>query len=267
MLILVGYCLMYILQTIIQYLGDPYSARVLYSVVRDIRRDAFANMEEPGMVYLDQTPAGPIVLRLTNDTEAVSDIFSGILLSFISATFISTVTLLAMLGLGAILTGWAAIFLPFIFISVNLYRRKSVAVIEETRALLSDINSKLSGSIEGVCIIQSFSQEDRLKDRSETINRGHVFYANCSTVLDSLFFRPVMSLLKLLAYAILMAYFGFCGMGIGISAGLMYTFIQYVSWLFDPLIEMTQNSSTLQTSIISAGRVFDLIDERQYKPE
>lgn len=267
MLILVGYYLMYVLQTIIQYLGNFYFAHVSYSVVREIRRDAFANMEKLGMAYFDQTPAGSIVSRLTNDTEAVSDMFSGILSSFISAIFIFTVTLLTMLRLNAVLTGWVAIFLPFIFILVNLYRKKSVAVIEKTRALLSDINSKLSESIEGIRIIQSFSQEDRLKDEFEAINEEHVLYANRSMALDSLSLRPAMSLLKLLAYAILMAYFGFRGMEIGISAGLMYAFIQYVNRLFDPLIEVTQNFSTLQTSMVSAGRVFDLIDERQYEPE
>lgn len=267
MLILVGYYLMYVLQTIIQYLGNYYFAHVSYSIVRDIRRDAFANMEKLGMVYFDQTPAGSIVSRLTNDTEAISDMFSGILSSFVSAIFIFTVTLLTMLKLNAVLTGWVALFLPFIFILVNLYRKKSVAVIEKTRALLSDINSKLSESIEGIRIIQSFSQEDRLKDEFEAINEEHVLYANRSMALDSLFLRPAMSLLKLLAYAILMAYFGFRGMEIGISAGLMYAFIQYVNRLFDPLIEVTQNFSTLQTSMVSAGRVFDLIDERQYEPE
>lgn len=267
MLILVGYYLMYVLQTIIQYLGNFYFAHVSYSVVRDIRRDAFANMEKLGMAYFDQTPAGSIVSRLTNDTEAVSDMFSGILSSFISAIFIFTVTLLTMLRLNAVLTGWVAIFLPFIFILVNLYRKKSVAVIEKTRALLSDINSKLSESIEGIRIIQSFSQEDRLKDEFEAINEEHVLNANRSMALDSLFLRPAMSLLKLLAYAILMVYFGFRGMKIGISAGLMYAFIQYINRLFDPLIEVTQNFSTLQTSMVSAGRVFDLIDERQYEPE
>lgn len=267
MLILVGYYLMYVLQTIIQYLGNFYFAHVSYSVVREIRRDAFANMEKLGMAYFDQTPAGSIVSRLTNDTEAVSDMFSGILSSFISAIFIFTVTLLTMLRLNAVLTGWVAIFLPFIFILVNLYRKKSVAVIEKTRALLSDINSKLSESIEGIRIIQSFSQEDRLKDEFEAINEEHVLYANRSMALDSLFLRPAMSLLKLLAYAILMVYFGFRGMKIGISAGLMYAFIQYINRLFDPLIEVTQNFSTLQTSMVSAGRVFDLIDERQYEPE
>ncbi|WP_274656435.1 ABC transporter ATP-binding protein [Streptococcus equinus] len=267
MLILFGYYLMYVVQTIIQYFGNFFFARVSYSIVRDIRRDAFANMEKLGMSYFDKTPAGSIVSRITNDTEAISDMFSGLLSSFISAIFVFTVTLFTMLKLNAVLTAWVALFLPFIFILVNLYRKKSVKVIAKTRALLSDINSKLSESIEGIRIIQAFGQEERLKGEFEEINQEHVQYANRSIALDSIFLRPAMSLLKLLAYAILMAYFGFRGMEIGISAGLMYAFIQYVNRLFDPLIEVTQNFSTLQTSMVSAGRVFDLIDEKQYEPE
>lgn len=267
MLILLGYYLMYVVQTIIQYFGNFFFARVSYSIVRDIRRDAFANMEKLGMSYFDKTPAGSIVSRITNDTEAISDMFSGLLSSFISAIFVFTVTLFTMLKLNAVLTAWVALFLPFIFILVNLYRKKSVKVIAKTRALLSDINSKLSESIEGIRIIQAFGQEERLKGEFEEINQEHVQYANRSIALDSIFLRPAMSLLKLLAYAILMAYFGFRGMEVGISAGLMYAFIQYVNRLFDPLIEVTQNFSTLQTSMVSAGRVFDLIDEKQYEPE
>lgn len=267
MLILLGYYLMYVVQTIIQYFGNFFFARVSYSIVRDIRRDAFANMEKLGMSYFDKTPAGSIVSRITNDTEAISDMFSGLLSSFISAIFVFTVTLFTMLKLNAVLTAWVALFLPFIFILVNRYRKKSVKVIAKTRALLSDINSKLSESIEGIRIIQVFGQEERLKGEFEEINQEHVQYANRSIALDSIFLRPAMSLLKLLAYAILMAYFGFRGMEVGISAGLMYAFIQYVNRLFDPLIEVTQNFSTLQTSMVSAGRVFDLIDEKQYEPE
>ena len=90
----------------------------------------------------------------------------------------------------------------------------------------------------------------------------HLIYASRSMSLDSLFLRPAMSLLKLLGYAVLMAYFGYRGIYLGITAGTMYAFIQYINRLFDPLIEVTQNFSTLQTSMVSAGRVFALIDER-----
>ena len=264
--VLLVYYGLYILQTLVQYVGNLLFARVSYSIVRDIRRDAFANMEKLGMSYFDKTPAGSIVSRLTNDTETISDMFSGILSSFISAVFIFLTTLYTMLVLDFRLTALVLLFLPLIFLLVNLYRKKSVKIIEKTRSLLSDINSKLAENIEGIRIIQAFNQEKRLQAEFDEINQEHLVYAYRSVALDALFLRPAMSLLKLLGYAVLMAYFGYRGLYLGITAGTMYAFIQYINRLFDPLIEVTQNFSTLQTSMVSAGRVFSLIDERTYEP-
>ena len=264
--VLIAYYGLYILQTLIQYIGNLLFARVSYSIVRDIRRDAFANMERLGMSYFDKTPSGSIVSRLTNDTETISDMFSGLLSSFISAIFIFVTTLYTMMVLDFRLTGLVLLFLPLIFILVNLYRKKSVKIIEKTRSFLSDINSKLAESIEGIRIIQAFNQEKRLQEEFDEINEEHYVYANRSVALDALFLRPAMSLLKLLGYAVLMAYFGYRGLYIGMTAGTMYAFIQYINRLFDPLIEVTQNFSILQTSMVSAGRVFTLIDQRNYEP-
>ena len=264
--VLIAYYGLYILQTLIQYIGNLLFARVSYSIVRDIRRNAFANMERLGMSYFDKTPSGSIVSRLTNDTETISDMFSGLLSSFISAIFIFVTTLYTMMVLDFRLTGLVLLFLPLIFILVNLYRKKSVKIIEKTRSFLSDINSKLAESIEGIRIIQAFNQEKRLQEEFDEINEEHYVYANRSVALDALFLRPAMSLLKLLGYAVLMAYFGYRGLYIGMTAGTMYAFIQYINRLFDPLIEVTQNFSILQTSMVSAGRVFALIDQSNYEP-
>ena len=118
--VLLVYYGLYILQTTVQYVGNLLFARVSYSIVRDIRRDAFANMEKLGMSYFDKTPAGSIVSRLTNDTETISDMFSGILSSFISAVFIFVTTLYTMLVLDYRLTALVLLFLPLIFLLVNL---------------------------------------------------------------------------------------------------------------------------------------------------
>ena len=264
--VLLAYYGLYILQTLVQYVGNLLFVRVSYSIVRDIRRDAFANMEKLGMSYFDKTPAGSIVSRLTNDTETISDMFSGILSSFISAIFIFLTTLYTMLVLDFRLTALVLLFLPLIFLLVNLYRKKSVKIIEKTRSLLSDINSKLAENIEGIRIIQVFNQEKRQQAEFDEINQEHFVYANRSVAFDALLLRPAMSLLKLLGYTVLMAYFGYRGLSIGITVGTMYAFIQYINRLFDPLIEVTQNFSTLQTSMVSAGRVFALIDEATYEP-
>lgn len=265
--LLVLYYALYLLQTLIQYLGSFFFAKVSYSVVKDIRRDAFANMEKLSMSYFDKTSSGSIVSRITNDTESISEMFSGLLANFVSAIFIFGVTLYTMLTLNVTLTLLVSLFLPIIVFLVNRYRQLSAKIVSQTRRLLSDINSKLAESIEGIRVIQAFSQEARLQSEFDAINEEHLTYSRRSVSLDSLFLRPAMSLLKLLAYALLMTFFGLTFDTYGISAGLIYAFIQYVNRLFDPLIEVTQNFSTLQTSMISAGRVFKLIDERTYEPE
>ena len=125
-MILIGYYGLYLLQTLVQYLGNLFFARVSYSIVRDIRRDAFANMEENWVcLTFDKTPAGSIVSRLTNDTETISEMFSGTLSSFISAIFIFVTTLYTMMILDIRLTGLIVLFLPLIVLLVNLYRKKS----------------------------------------------------------------------------------------------------------------------------------------------
>ncbi|MDG7293710.1 ABC transporter transmembrane domain-containing protein [Streptococcus pneumoniae] len=253
--VLLVYYGLYILQTMVQYVGNLLFARVSYSIVRDIRRDAFANMEKLGMSYFDKTPAGSIVSRLTNDTETISDMFSGILSSFISAVFIFLTTLYTMLVLDFRLTTLVLIFLPLIFLLVNLYRKKSVKIIEKTRSLLSDINSKLAENIEGIRIIQAFNQEKRLQAEFDEINQEHLVYANRSVALDALFLRPAMSLLKLLGYAVLMAYFGYRGFSIGITAGTMYAFIQELPQGYDsPVSERGSSFSTGQRQLLAFAR-------------
>ncbi|HFI0172215.1 TPA: ABC transporter ATP-binding protein [Streptococcus suis] len=266
LLVLGGYFGLYILQMMFQYIGNFWFAKVSYSVVRNIRQDAFSKMESLGMAYFDQTPSGSIVSRLTNDTESISEMFSGILSSFISAMFVIVVTLYTMFALDWKLTSLIVLFLPIIFLLVNLYRKKSAPVVARTRSLLSQINSKLAESIEGIRIIQAFRQEERLSDEFEAINQEYLAYASRSMALDSLFLRPALSLIKILAYALLMTYFGLDWSDAPVSAGLIYAFIQYANRLFDPLLEVTQHFSTLQTSMVSAGRVFTLMDQTIEEP-
>lgn len=267
LLVLGAYFGLYVLQMLFQYIGNFWFAKVSYSVVRDIRQDAFSKMESLGMAYFDQTPSGSIVSRLTNDTESISEMFSGILSSFISALFVVVVTLYTMFALDWKLASMMVFFLPIIFMLVNLYRKKSAPVVAKTRSLLSQINSKLAESIEGVRIIQAFGQEKRLADEFEEINQEHLVYASRSMALDSLFLRPALSLVKILAYAFIMTYFGMEWSDASISAGLIYAFIQYANRLFDPLLEVTQHFSTLQTSMVSAGRVFTLMDQTIEEPK
>lgn len=247
------------------YLSQLTFARVSNSIVRDIRLDIFKNLQRLGMSFYDQTAAGSIVSRVTNDTQAVADMFSTVFSSLISSFLLFLVTLVTMFSLDWHLTIWILPFLPIIWFSIRLYRKLSNRLVKMTRQKLSDINVKLSESIEGMRIVQAFRQEKRLTDEFEQINGEHLDYANRSVDVNSLFLRPAMTLLQVLAYAVILTFFGLNWQSSGFTAGLIYAFIQYVNQLFQPLIDVTQNFATLQTSTISAGRVFEMMDRDDYE--
>ena len=258
---------LFLLRVLLTFLGQYAFARVAYSIVRDLRQETFANMQQLGMAYFDQTAAGAIVSRLTNDTQSVADMFSSIFSNFLSSMLILVVTIATMLALNWRLTLLIVLFLPIMLGSIILYQRLSNRLLKQVRAKLSDLNVKLSESIEGMRIIQAFSQEKRLLEEFEVINAEHLAFSNRYLNVNSLFLRPAMSLLKILAYAVILTYFGLSWQVAGVTAGVMYAFIQYVNQLFNPLIDVMQNYSVLQTSMVSAERVFELMDRRDFEPE
>lgn len=258
---------LFLLRVLFTFLGKYFFARVAQSVVRDLRQESFANIQRLQMAYFDRTPAGAIVSRLTNDTQAVADMFSEIFSNFLSSLLILVVTLSAMFALNWQLTFMIALFLPLMAASILLYQHLSNRQLKQVRNKLSDLNVKLSESIEGMRIIQAFGQEKRLLREFEEINGQHLGFTNRYLNINSLFLRPAMSLLKILAYGVILTYFGLIWQVVGITAGIMYAFIQYVNQLFNPLIDVMQNYSVLQTSMVAAERVFEIMDRTDYEPE
>ena len=265
--ILVIYFGLFILRVVFTFLGEYYFAKVAHSIVRDLRNDSFANLQKLGMSYFDKTPVGSVVSRLTNDTQAVADMFGTIFSSFLNTILMFVVTLSAMIALSWQLTIYMILFIPVMVGSVYLYQKLSSRLVEISRAKISEMNTKLSESIEGMKIIQAFNQEQRLIDEFGEVNNEHLRYYTKSLKVDSLLLRPAMALFKVLAYGVIVMYFGLSFESAGFTAGIIYAFIQYTNQLFNPLIELMQNFSILQTSIISAGRVFTLIDNEEYESE
>ncbi len=258
---------LFLLRVLFTFLGKYFFARVAQSVVRDLRQESFANIQRLQMAYFDKTPAGAIVSRLTNDTQAVADMFSEIFSNFLSSLLILVVTLSAMFALNWQLSLMITLFLPLMAASILLYQHLSNRQLKQVRNKLSDLNVKLSESIEGMRIIQAFGQEKRLLREFEEINGQHLGFTNRYLNINSLFLRPAMSLLKILAYGVILTYFGLTWQVAGITAGIMYAFIQYVNQLFNPLIDVMQNYSVLQTSMVAAERVFEIMDRTDYEPE
>ncbi|WP_210140673.1 ABC transporter ATP-binding protein [Staphylococcus sp. GDX8P107P-1] len=256
---LIGAITLYFSQYLFQYLA--------FKVIQQLRIDAFNKLGKLGMRYFDKVPGGSIVSRLTNDTETIVDMIVGVFSTFIMAFFMMISSYIMMFVLDVKLALIALIFLPIIMIILASYRKYSAFLFSKSRQRLSDLNSKLAESIEGMKIIQAFNQERRLNKEFNKINDEHYQYMLKTVKLDSLLLRPAISSISIFAVVMFLGYFGVISFTTGITAGVVFAFVQYMERFFEPINQVSQNLNILQQALVSASRVFALIDDDTYEPQ
>ncbi|WP_210132715.1 ABC transporter ATP-binding protein [Staphylococcus sp. GDH8C126P] len=256
---IIGAVTMYLSQYLFQYLA--------FKVIQQLRIDAFNKLGKLGMKYFDKVSGGSIVSRLTNDTETIVDMIIGVFSTFLIAFFMMISSYIMMFILEMRLALISLIFLPVIIFILASYRKYSAVLFAKSRQKLSDLNTKLAESIEGMKIIQAFNQEKRLNSEFNRINDEHYQYMLKTVKLDSLLLRPAISSLAIFAVVMILGYFGIISFTTGITAGVVFTFVQYMERFFEPINQVSQNLNILQQALVSASRVFTLIDDDTYEPE
>ncbi len=236
-------------------------------VIQQIRIDAFRKIGKLGMRYFDRVPGGSVVSRLTNDTEAIIEMFIGVLATFLMAAFMMVSSFVMMIILDIRLALFASIMIPIIIVVIAVYRKFSARFFSHTRQLLSDLNAKIAESIEGMKIIQVFNQEDRLQREFRKINEEHFDYNMRTIRLDGLLLSPMMNFIYIIGVALILGYFGVLSFEGAVTAGVVFAFIQYLERFFEPINQVTQSLNIFQQALVSASRVFTLMDDDTLQPE
>lgn len=260
------YLIVQIIGAIATYMNIYLFQYLAFKVIQQLRIDAFNKIGKLGMKYFDKVPGGSIVSRLTNDTEAIVEMFIGVFATFLMAFFMMASSYIMMFVLDVRLAFMALVFMPLIFLIMFIYRKYSAIFFSHARQLLSDLNAKLSESIEGMKIIQVFNQEKRLQEEFRNINDEHYEYNMKTVRLDGLLLRPAISMIQILAIAVILGYFGLLSFEASITAGLIFAFIQYMERFFEPINQVSQNLSIFQQALVAASRVFRLIDDGTLEP-
>ncbi|MFO3701963.1 ABC transporter ATP-binding protein [Staphylococcus felis] len=265
-LLLVAFIGIEIIGAVTTYFSIYYLEYLAFKVIQQLRIEAFHKISRLGMRFYDQTPSGSIVSRLTNDTEAIVEMFTGVLSSFLIAIFMIIASFVMMFLLDIKLAFFALLFIPIIILILGIYRKYASIYFDETRQRLSDLNAKLGESIEGMKIIQVFNQERRLKKEFESINASHYNYTMKTIRLDSLLLRPAITMLSTFAMVMILAYFGIMSFNSVVTAGVVYAFIQYIQRFFEPINQVSQNLNLFQQAVVSASRVFKMMDDDTLEP-
>jgi len=236
-------------------------------IIQQLRIDVFSKVQALGLKYFDKTPAGSIVSRVTNDTEAIKDMFVTVISTFIQSGFLLIGIFIAMFILNVKLALICVIIIPILLFVMNLYRKLSSRYYLDMRERLSQLNAKLSESLSGMSIIQVFRQEKRLRKEFGDINEQHYNAGMKNIKIDGLLLRPAIDLIYIFALIIVLSYFGITSLLHSVEIGVIYAFINYLDRFFEPVNQMMMRLSLYQQAIVAGSRVFKLLDEVELAPD
>ncbi len=246
----------YLQHYILQYTG--------MKIIYNIRKRVFDHVQHLPLSYFDTHATGRIVTRITNDPGALNEMFSGVLIGFLKNIFVMIGIVVVMFRLSFELTIITFLVLPLIALASILFRTKARKVFREMRAKLSAINAFMSEHIMGMKIIQAFNMQQKKFEEFDKINKEY-YNANMQRVVVFGIFRPFMDVVRSLAVAILLWYGGRNILAGSLEFGTLYVFIDYIGRFFQPIMELTVEFNTLQSSMVSAERILNILGEEPEK--
>ncbi|MBQ4251806.1 MAG: ABC transporter ATP-binding protein [Erysipelotrichaceae bacterium] len=231
------------------------------AVVYDIRNELFEHTHSLPLRFFDTHPVGQTVTRITNDVEALSRLFSDVLVSVVANVARIIGYLVVLFCISVTMSVRTLVLIPLVFVLTAVFQvlfRKAYRLI---RTKVSGLNTFLSEHISGMKLIQLFAREDhkydQLKDTTADLYRSRM-----RELMYYSIYRPVVSLLYTLS-VVLVLFRGSAGvLAGGITIGIVYIFIDYVQALFEPIQQLTEQFSSLQNALASGEKIFTLLDQK-----
>lgn len=230
------------------------------NIIYNIRQEVFEHIHRLSLRFFDVTPVGRIVTRVTNDVEALNEMYTNILVKLFK-NIVKIIGLAAvMLSINVRMSMYAFVLLPFIVFLTFLFKKISRATYRIARTKLTAINTYLSEHISGMKLIQIFAREQEKFKEFEGKSK-ELYRANYREMMVFAIFRPAIYMLSVLALVIIIWVGGSSYFSGIISIGTLYIFIQYIGSFFEPIQEIAEQFSTLQSAMASAEKIFTILDE------
>ncbi len=260
-----------LLQATMQYFLTYYMQYLGQKTIFDIREQIFRHTQKLALRFFDKTPIGRTVTRVTNDVEALSDLFSsGIVMAF-SDIFIIIWILVFMFTMDVKLSLVTLSVLPVLFYATFLFRRKVRESYRDVRLHLARLNSYMQEHITGMNIIQIFHKEKAEKEKFSSINTDYK-KSNIRSVFYYAVFFPTVELLSSIAIGLVVWYGGGEVIKSTLTVGVIIAFIQFIDQFFRPIRDLSEKYNIMQTAMASSERIFKLLDNKTFvnnpeKPE
>ncbi|MGO1060609.1 ABC transporter ATP-binding protein [Planococcus sp. FY231025] len=251
-----------IVAAVFRYLQFIFLQKGANRIIRKMRNDVFEHVQTLPIRYFDDLPAGKVVSRITNDTEAIRELFFTVFSQFATSFMYLAGIYAALFYLDWKLAAMMLVLLPMLYGWMLLYRKYASKYNHVVREKLSDMNAIINESIQGMTIIQAFRNEKQMKSEFEELNNTHYQFQQKLLVLEATASHNMVGVLRSLIFILFIAYFG-AGSLTGetaVTVGVLYAFIDYIIRLFNPISGIVNQFSRLEQALVAAERVFRLLD-------
>ena len=228
-------------------------------IVYTLRMELMAHVQSLSMRFFDTTPVGRIVTRITNDTEAINDLYSNIIVRLFRNVIKVVGLMVVMFALDVKMALLSLVMVPVVAGLTFIFRRLSRKCYQVVKSRITAINTFLSEHLSGMRVIQIFHREKEKCDEFEVKNK-QLYDAGFRELMIFGIFRPLIYLSSIMATAIILGGGSSQVLTGAIPIGTMYLFTQYISQLFQPIQELAEMFTTLQSAIASAEKIFTLMD-------
>ncbi|KUP07880.1 multidrug ABC transporter permease [Bacillus coahuilensis p1.1.43] len=246
-----------------QYGQNYYLKNAANRIIQKMRNDVFQHTQKLPIKYFDNLPAGKVVARITNDTEAIRELYVTVLSNFFSSGIYITGIYVALYILNPTLATVCLVLIPILIVWMIVYRKFASSYNHVIRSKISDINAMINESIQGMTIIQAFRREEKTRQDFEEMNDTHFRYQNKLLSLNSITSHNLVGVLRNLAFVALIWYFGGGSIGVGsfVTLGVLYAFVDYLNRLFQPITGIVNQLPNLEKALVAGERVFELLEE------
>ncbi|MFV9510276.1 ABC transporter ATP-binding protein [Tepidibacillus sp. LV47] len=256
-LLLLSFILNYAQIYLLQYTGQK--------IIFQIRQEVFAHVQSLPLSFFDKNPVGRLVTRVTNDTEALNEMYTNVLVNLFKDFFILFGIMIVMLKLNVKLALLSFISIPIIILTSFIYKKLAREAFRLVRTRLARINATLNENISGMRIVQIFHREKQQYEQFNKINRAH-YQANMKELKTAAIFRPSMDLIYSLTLALLLWFGGKDVISGTAEFGVLYAFIDYVRRFFQPINDLTEKYTIMQSAMASSERIFQMLDQKDTIP-
>lgn len=257
--------LLLIAQTVVRYFHTLMTNTLGQSVIRDIRIQVFEHITNLRLKYFDNTPIGRLITRTISDLETIANIFSEGLIQIIGDLLQLVVILGVMFYTDWRLTLIILVPMPLMLWATYIFKEAMKSAFQDVRLWVSNLNTFLQEHISGMAVIQYFAREEQEMKKFDTINKEHRNAHVRANWYFSIFF-PVLEIIIAIATGLLVWYGSKQVLADVISPGVVVAFLMYINMIFRPIRELIDKFNTLQMGMVSAERIFDVLDTNEFTP-